>query len=348
MVSFSREIRENRMANSETYLGIERAVYKGYKQVYRAEREAQSESQWSEPVPRVLAKLTSLTDINRTLNSEVEKLTELEYTIILTYSLKVVLDFEILQDLCLMPPRGCPFELWVCCAGPCKSGYYKKHQDIRKLRELRKRAGIKDDIPENYYNRFEEEWREIWNQEAKKRKEKNSKTDFNTPLFLVPVRDLNDTVKDAIVAIEPGLAPSIDNLFLCSDHFRKNGPRDKRGFNQRRYSSYTAENINKNLSTGEISLSLAKNKHFGCRTHLQSLLKLLSKEPSIDTTPIRKQFDSHQCVSTVVQRLEKMANNFCHRSDAYGNYNHSSAYQQEYSEANGQSSAYCIGYQGNG
>lgn len=340
------------MADSERYLAIKRAVYKGYKQVYRADREAQSEIRWSEPVPRFLLEcLTSLSDINRTLSPEVEKLTELEQQIVITYSLKVVLDFEVLQDLCLMPPRGCPFELWVCCAGPCKSGYVRKHQDIRKLRELRSRAGIKDDIPENFYNRFEEEWREIWNQEARRRKEENSKTDYNTPLFLVPVRNLNETVKNAIIAIEPGLAPSIDNLFLCGDHFKKLRTREKKGFNQRRYSSYTAENINKGIETGEISLCLARNKHFVNRSHLQNLLKHLSRNPAIDTTPSQRHFDPLECESLVVRRLNKMAGNFCHRGDNYGGYNHPSTYQQfegGYPEGHNQSTAYGPGYQDNG
>jgi len=165
------------------------------------------------------------------------------------------------------------------------------------------------------------------------------------------VRNLNETVENAIIAIEPGLAPSIDNLFLCGDHFKKLRSREKKGFNQRRYSSYTAENINKGIETGEISLCLAKNKHFVNRPHLQNLLKHLSRNPIIDTTPSQRQFDPLECESLVVRRLNKMAGNFCHRGDNYGGYNHPSTYQQfegGYPEGHNQSTAYGPGYQDNG
>jgi len=138
-------------------------------------------------------------------------------------------------------------------------------------------------------------------------------------LNLVPVRDLNDTVKESIIAIEPGLAPSIDNLFLCSDHFRKRGSQ-RGGFDSRHFSSLVPKNINKRLASGEVGLRFAAIKHFKNRAHLKKLLMLLRRGVSVDTTLNPRVFNREEIVQTVTSRLREMNNNYS-RGSAYGNYN---------------------------
>ena len=309
------------MADTNRFVEIETAVHKAFDIFYREFwPEAHPKTSWKEQVPKILLKfVTSIADINKTLKAgDLKRRTDIDNQVLSLLALKVVLDFETLQDLYLMPPSGYPFETWVCCAGPCKSGYDRRHQNIQTVKRLRSLGGIKDDIPEDYYDKYEEEWREIWEKERVERGEKFKKskvykerTDNHTPLALVPVRHLDVTVKNAIIEKEPGLKPFIDNLFLCCYHFKKVTSREKNEFSQRKYSSYTVGDLNKNIAEGEVRL--ASSYFFKNRKHLSKLLMLLNKGFDIDTTLRKKSFKNEECVLTIVNRLKKMENNFSHQ-----------------------------------
>lgn len=314
------------MANTERFIDIECAVNQAIKILFRQYRpEASGKLGWKEQVPVVMQRLGFVfEEIRSDLPEDILELTELDRQVVLLFLLKVVLDFDLLQDLGLMPPKGCPFEAWVCCAGPCKSGYSKRHHNLLSIKKYRRLTGIKDDIPEDYFDKFEEEWREIWNEEGVTREQGES--DNNTPLILIPVRNLSETVKNAIVTNEPVLSSSIDNLFLCSDHFKKFVYKHGSLFAQKRFSSFTAENLNKSLESDEIKLVLAKI-HFKNRKHLQKLLMLLSKGVQIDTGLRRREFDRKECAAQVLNRLKAMENTYGQRSD-YNNYVYPSPYVQ--------------------
>lgn len=320
------------MADTNRFVEIESAVRRAFDIFYREFwPEAHPKTSWKEQVPKILLKyVTSIADINKTLKAgNVKRRTDIDNQVFSLFALKVLMDFETLQDLYLMPPKGCPFEAWVCCAGPCKSGYNRRHQNIQTVKRLRSLGGIKDDIPEDYYDKYEEEWREIWEEErVQRRKEYKEKSDNHTPLSLVPVRHLDVTVKNAIIEKEPGLKPFVDNLFLCCYHFKKVSSLEKNEFSQRKYSSYTVGDLNKNIVEGEVRV--ASSYFFRNRKHLAKLLMLLNKGLCIDTTLRKKSFKNKECVLTIVNRLKEMENNFNHhhRTDFNNGYYPPNPYQQ--------------------
>lgn len=326
---------ETGMEEEATYSNYEKAVHKAIGELHRELRpDVHARSGWYEQTQVIVKRyIRSLSDINRSLVRGQKKLSETEVQVISSFLLKVLLDYETLQDLCLMPPKGCPFELWVCCGGPCKSGFVKRHQNIKTLRRLRKCAGIKDDIPEDYYDRFEEEWRQIWKEAPRKDKVfdfGNLKTDYNTPLFLVPVQQLDEAVKDAIVQVEPSLGPFIDKLFLCHDHFKRVTTLSNNSFSTKRFASYSKENLQRGLRTGEVRLNFAVSfSHFRNRSYIQKLLMLLGRGVDFDFTPHKKSFQEKECVLKVFNRLKEMENNFGHRNSYSSGY---ASYHSSYSQ----------------
>jgi len=304
-----------------TYSDYEKAVHKAISEHHRVLRpDAHSRTGINEQIQVIVRRYTkSLADISRSLNRGQRKLSETEVQVASAFILKVLLDFETLQDLCLMPPKGCPFELWVCCGGPCKTGFVKRHQNINTLRRLRKCAGIKDNIPEDYYDKFEKEWREIWNEEALKKD--SGETDYNTPLFLVPVQSMDEAVKNAIIEIEPSLAPFVDKLFLCTDHFKRVAKLSNNSFSTKQFATFSKENLQRGLRTGELKLNFAVVfKHFKNRDYIHKLLMLLEKGVNFDFTPNKKSFEEKECVSKAYNRLREMENNFGHRNSYSSGY----------------------------
>jgi len=323
------------MADAELFTKVEEALHKAIGQVYSKGAEPQCEkltyrTSWMFEIPKIISRLCGGPEaVNKSLAKIPKKATEVERNVFLGVALKALLDFEVLQVIGLMPPKGCPFEAWVCCAGPCKSGY-RKSQNIQTLKWLRKLAGIQDNIPEDYYDKFEDEWRKIWN-EGKEGRLEREPTDYNTPLILLPVRNLSEAVKDSIRTVEPGLSNSIDNLFLCGDHFKKIIANDigrRLGFNERRISSLTCSNVNFRLETGEIRIGFAKSKHFSDKAHLSKLLMILGRGVSFEVPVLQEDFCFETCAQQIGERLVRMEDQYNQRSDYNNGYMHQNHYPQ--------------------
>jgi len=293
------------MADTNRFVEIETAVHKAFDIFYREFwPEAHPKTSWKEQVPKILLKfVTSIADINKTLKAgDLKRRTDIDNQVLSLLALKVVLDFETLQDLYLMPPSGYPFETWVCCAGPCKSGKLLKNHNIKTVLEFRKRLGFKDDLPEDYYDKFKEEWGEILDG---KRGENGIDT---TPFLLLPVRDLHQSVRDKIVAREPGLANFVDNLFLCCDHFKRKNI--KSGFDRRVFATFSVQNLNKTFESNKLKFVLSGEGHFIDRAHLTKLISLLNRDVQMSVDLTRRNFNRKSHIARLSQSYLEMENNY--------------------------------------
>jgi hypothetical protein len=116
------------------------------------------------------------------------------------------------------------------------------------VKVIRPIVGHKDNLPENYYERFEQFWGHF--------KRKSGIIGLNSPLMLFPVRDLDQLVRDTFVKKNPILSEITDSLFVCVDHFKNVNPLEK-VVDKRVLSSYSIENLNLQLKAGKIKFQIS-------------------------------------------------------------------------------------------
>ena len=292
------------MADKAYYKQVESAVHLAITKIYRKyfSKEEQSAT-WKKKVIFMTEKYIGVKNINTQMDVSINSdLPDEQLQSLSAFLMRISYDLETLRDLCLMPPKGCPFENWVCCAGPCKSGKLLKNHNIKTVLEFRKRLGFKDDLPEDYYDKFKEEWGEILDG---KRGENGIDT---TPFLLLPVRDLHQSVRDKIVAREPGLANFVDNLFLCCDHFKRKNI--KSGFDRRVFATFSVQNLNKTFESNKLKFVLSGEGHFIDRAHLTKLISLLNRDVQMSVDLTRRNFNRKSHIARLSQSYLEMENNY--------------------------------------
>ncbi len=311
------------MANKFYYKCVEDATHQAITRIVLKHQFEESVSvAWRKKVIFVTEKFVGVKNINSQFNPSLNYPGE-QVQSLSAFLMRIGCDLEILQDLCLMPPKGCPFENWICCAGPCKSERYFKNHNIKTVNEFRNRLGLKDNLPVGYFEKFKEEWGEILDE---KRGENRTES---TPFLLLPVRDLHHSVKDTIVAREPGLANFAGDLFVCTDHFKR---KTKRGVDRREYSSFTLQNINEAFENNTLEFILNKERHFTDRDRLRKLISLLNRGASMSTVLSRKEFNRKFHIERLSRSFNEMDNNFY--ANGYDNNGHygNSYYEQQSSQ----------------
>jgi len=174
-----------------------------------------SDKNFVEKIANFLKQYCPLKDINPSLKSD--RFTEAQREFLKIAFLKVVLDIDVLRSLCLFPPEGIQFERWNCLAGPCSSSDQLRCINYRAVNHIREATGLKDNLPENYYDNYQK----VWGTSNRQRVLNQTKGKLLSPLILFPVGALAQRQRDEIIqTFRLQNEVSIDSFFLCSDHFR--------------------------------------------------------------------------------------------------------------------------------
>ena len=73
-------------------------------------------------IGKLLSKVNNLSEINNQLSNDyMENETDNRRWFLVLFLMKVVLDLDVLQSLCLKPPKGVKLEQWQCFMGHCNS-----------------------------------------------------------------------------------------------------------------------------------------------------------------------------------------------------------------------------------
>lgn len=276
---------------------------------------------WSEKVRKVLQRKLNLSEINRHLSEEVdsENCTEYKIQLLQIFLLRIVLDLETLQELCLLPPKGCPLENWVCCAGPCRSGKLLKGQNIYTVKKIRECVFRKKDLPKDYCDKYES----VWGQFA----EKGRKAGESAPLILFPVKELDPSVAKIIIAKKPELSAFIEHLFICSDHFKEK--KETNNFDRRKLKNHYISNINKLLASERVKFKPNGDYHFRDKDYLNVLKgQLMNEKTEYSRAVTRPRYISNEVSLTrrFVTRLLTMDNRY-YRENFVGFDNHQPDYR---------------------
>lgn len=156
----------------------------------------------------------AISEINPHLKS-IESLTDTQRLYLKVYFLRTVLDIKTLQSLCLFPPNGIQYERWQCICAPCNSSVLLRSFNLFLVQDIRKKLGLNDNLPENFFSRFQELQLK---QNGRKLVEFPSVT--LSPLILFPLKYFSSESKKKIQENFPSLDNvPLDGLFLCCDHF---------------------------------------------------------------------------------------------------------------------------------
>ena len=224
-------------------------------------------------IGKFLSEYCELSAINEQLSDNYnENLSDNRRWFLTLFMMKITLDMDTLQRLCLMPPSGVGLEQWQCFMGHCNSTTRSlRIQNSELVENLRKMIAREDvlHIDEDFYKKY----REVWgNVKRTKSKNENEGLGSNSPLILFPVKYLNGRVRDTILRERPELTETVDQLFLCCEHLQpkeklKNGRKEKSKF-RRCYYSYSLEHINKSLESGDCVFTLGQKKNYTFYNHL--------------------------------------------------------------------------------
>lgn len=214
-----------------------------------------------------------LSSINSRLCSE--KPTETQSQIIKLLFLRTVLPLEILRSLDLFPPEGVSFERWQCLAGPCSSTDQLRCLNFSVINQIRQKIGLTDDLPSDYYKKFQSIWCD------KSRGERKRKGDGSfSPLMLFPVRLLPPEHQDIILNEYPLIKGQISELFLCGDHFYVKPDSDlSLPLRSATIFNYSIEYLTRCLCSGEVELKITR-KGTAVVPYLKTLLNLGEGCPS--------------------------------------------------------------------
>lgn len=185
--------------------------------------------------------------------------------ILVVFVMKSVLDIEVLRELCLMPPEGCPLEKWHCFVGSCQSQDKKKCQNPMVLKHARVIFGKVDGLPDRFYEKYQELWEPL-NLGLNPTRQLGQVS----PLILFPVRELNEKVKNKILEERPQYANQIDEFYVCTDHFTPS---------LRTIYKYSLDYLNSELESDSIRFS------FG-RKSLKEAHALAKRNLSLTTFPM--------------------------------------------------------------
>jgi len=244
-----------------------------------------------------------LSEINPSLTNRVH--TETQENFLKIILLKTVLDLDILRSLNLFPPENCPFEKWICLFGPCSDQL--RCYDFKTLQTLRESCGHKDNLPSDYFDRYQELWGDkVRSQSNPKRK---SSTSPLAPLVLFPVQALPQECKIDIISKYPIVKDIINELFVCCDHFtavKVNGkvvslPAPLRSST---IHNYSIEYLCAELEKGDVILNTGKNGILVLPL-LQSLVKIVHQSPPI-TLPGPVNFEAIESSELLRQFCEAM------------------------------------------
>ena len=229
---------------------VQEVVTKLYKQKHKSARHT---SFAQRALSFVKSASIDLEDIHPELSEDGKNTLESQSFTLVVFILRIALPLEALRSICVMPPEGCPLERWVCCAGPCRSSNTWKSQRLDTVKVLRPQFGLQDDLPEEFYERFEQFWGHL--------KRRSGIIGLNNPLMLFPVKELEPIVKETIVKRNQDLADITDSLFVCVDHFKNAFP-GRKVIDKRYLNNYSIENINSLLKDKKVNFKLPSGSKY--------------------------------------------------------------------------------------
>lgn len=271
---------------------VKSAVYKVYKQ----KTDDKSRTSFIHQASTLLSEVVDLDLIHPNLKDSGIFTKAVKTFTFVVYILRCALPLKNLRALCIMPPRGCPLERWVCFFGPCRSSNTWKCQKLDTVKHFRSIVGHEDDFPENYYEGFEEFWGNF--------KRKSGAIGLNNPLMLFPVRDLEPVVRDTIVKENPILAEIADNLFVCVDHFKNSDP-SERVVDKRALSSFSIDNLNYQLRQKNVQFKISSQLS-SRKAYVEKLTDGYMLDIKMTTNLIGTILDLSGVCDTVGKALEQM------------------------------------------
>ena len=139
--------------------------------------------------------------------------------------LKILAPRSVLRSSGLERPQGCPAEGFICCFTPCNHLRYGQGIKLEMLRNARIIALNDEGDDEEFQDYVTKFWNPVGHELMKKKvyltNIKDANSCFLVPRLLVPVRELPSDMKEQIREVRPGLAPIVDLLFICGEHFRR-------------------------------------------------------------------------------------------------------------------------------
>jgi len=232
-----------------------------------------------------LRRVRSLSEINPRLSTN-GGFTDTQTNYLKVIFLKTVLEVEDLESLCLYPPKGTPFKAFACFLGPCYSREFYRGQDYECLKKLRKSVNQSSDFPDDYYDGYEEQWRDKIRFSSQARKKRTPRVPMS-PLILFPVTEFSIKFKEEIIKSVPQVVDFIDKLFICCDHFvNLDYSKDTAPLRSSTIFNYSLEYLIEAYNNGQIGLNIGKGKSLQL-PYIEDLKFIASQSPPVTYTKPR-------------------------------------------------------------